>query len=509
MVSRRTPRLGHNLVASFGGRGWSALVQLLSVPAVLHLLGLEAFGIVGIYLALAGLLGLLDLGLGTALNREFATRRDGSPADSAAMSVILVRLELFFWIGTALLALAVSFALPAIGDRWLQPASLSGPALSDALHWAALATASQFPIALYVGGFLGLERQVELNGWLATFSTLRALGSVFVLWAIEPSLPVYFAWIAAINLVQCGVLALRIRQVLAPPLDVAPAPLAWRSIASFAGGVSIVALLGALLSQVDRLALSALAPLAEVGAYTLAWSAAGAILLLVAPVSAAVFPRLTRVLASGDLDALGSIYRLSCQLMTVIVAPAAFALMFFAEPLLVAWTHNPDAASLAAYPAAVLAAGSLLNALAHLPWQLQLAAGWTRLALGINVAAVFVVAPLTVALAATHGSEGAAWGWLALNSLYIAVGVPLMHRRLLRGYGLRWLLVDTAAPAAAAATVLGGACAISMDTGLSASGIVLVAVAAAAVAMAASLLAAPALRALLVERLTTLRQSAT
>ena len=64
-----TSRLRRNLLASFAARVWVAAISLAFVPIYLHAMGVEAYGLVGLYVALQSLLTLLELGLGTALNR--------------------------------------------------------------------------------------------------------------------------------------------------------------------------------------------------------------------------------------------------------------------------------------------------------------------------------------------------------------------------------------------------------------------------------------------------------
>ena len=61
-----------NIVANIAGKGWAALLSLAVLPAYVHFLGIEAFGLIGFFLSLMAILSLLDLGLGTALNRQFA-----------------------------------------------------------------------------------------------------------------------------------------------------------------------------------------------------------------------------------------------------------------------------------------------------------------------------------------------------------------------------------------------------------------------------------------------------
>jgi O-antigen/teichoic acid export membrane protein len=420
----------------------------------LKLLGTEGFAVVGAYLALVALLGLLDLGLGTTLNREFARRRNGGPAEAATMHRVLVLIERAYWAAAALMAVTLWLSLPYAAGIWLGQTYGGDRSLVTAFAWMGLALASQFPVALYLGGFLGLERQVELNVLLATFSTLRATGAVVALVFIEPTLPTLFACITASNVLQCLVMAWRLRACLPPRRDAKPAALAWATMARFSGGVSATMVLGVLLTQVDRFVLGSIVPLSIFGAYALAWSAASALLMLVSPISTAVFPRLSHAFAAGSTSELASVYRLSSQLVTVAVAPCALALAFFSERILLVWSGAPAVSADASIPLSLLAVGTLLNAMMQLPYLLQLAAGWTSLSLKFNIAASLFMPPLVMTLAYSHGAAGAAFGWVLLNLFYLALIPPLMHKHLLPGTATRWIFMDTLLPAVASGIVV-------------------------------------------------------
>ncbi len=48
------------------------MMSLAFVPVYIKLLGIEAYGLIGFFLTLVAILSLLDLGLGTTLNRRLA-----------------------------------------------------------------------------------------------------------------------------------------------------------------------------------------------------------------------------------------------------------------------------------------------------------------------------------------------------------------------------------------------------------------------------------------------------
>src|ERR1017187_5737326 len=64
--------LRNNVVANYSGQGWSALMGLAFVPVYIRYLGIEAYGLIGIFALLQVWLALLDMGMRPALAREMA-----------------------------------------------------------------------------------------------------------------------------------------------------------------------------------------------------------------------------------------------------------------------------------------------------------------------------------------------------------------------------------------------------------------------------------------------------
>jgi O-antigen/teichoic acid export membrane protein len=138
----------------------------------------------------------------------------------------------------------------------------------------------------------------------------------------------------------------------------------------------------------------------------------------------------------------------------VLVLAATVVLMAFAPQILQLWLGVPDTVARTHRLVTVLAAGTAMNGLMHIPYALQLASGWTTLTMVTNALALCLLVPATILLAREFGPIGAAWVWVALNAGYILIQVPIMHRRLLVGEQWRWYGIDVALPLAAA-----GACA--------------------------------------------------
>ncbi len=89
-----------------------------------------------------------------------------------------------------------------------------------------------------------------------------------------------------------------------------------------------------------------------------------------------------------------------------------------------------------------------------LPYALQLAHGWTSLGLRINAGLMVLLVPTIALLTPRYGPIGGAAAWVLLNALYMLVGVPLTHRKLLKGEMRTWFTVDIFPPVAAALAIV-------------------------------------------------------
>jgi len=444
-----------NIIANVAGRGCSALLSLVVIPIYIHFLGIEAYGLIGFFLSLMAVLSLLDLGLGTALNRQFA-QYSAQSGRAQEMRDLLRTLEIIYWligiaIGTMMAALA-----PVIAAYWIKPQLLTADTVMQALAMMGIAVAFQWPRALYAGGLMGMQRQVAFNLLSSITGTVNGIGGVLVVWLVSPTIQALVAWSMTISLVDTlltGLLLWRSlpkgcerpafnRQLLA---DI------WR----FAAGMTGISITSVIQTQLDKMILVKVLPLDAFGYYSLAWRLAEGLRYLVGPISAAFFPRFSQSLLIENPRDLARLYHRGCQLISVVVLPLAVVLMLFPYELLLLWTRDRSIAENAHLVLSLLTAGAVLNALASLPYSLQIASGWTQLSLIVNTVSVVLLAPLIYFMSVKYGGVGAAIVWVIFNAFYVLVGLYLMHRRLLRGELLRWYRVDVGQPLLAAAAVAG------------------------------------------------------
>jgi O-antigen/teichoic acid export membrane protein len=452
-VVPRAPNLVLNVLANFLGRGWAGIVSLIFVPIYIRFLGVDAYGLIGIYVSLLALLGVLDMGLSTTLSRQLA-RLSASPDAKGEARRLVRTMEVVYWTTGAAVGAGIIAISPLIAHHWVHSERIPPETVRHSIMIMGCVAAFEWPAALYSGGLTGLQRQVTLNVIRGGVGTLQALGAALIVWLISPTVIAYFAWQAAMMIVQAALLARALWWSLEPGGGPAKFDVALlRKNSAFAAGMTGIAFLATILTQLDKVILSRFLTLEEFGYYALAFNVANAVGMLVQPIFVAVFPRLSQVALTGDEGAAASLYHRTCQLLSVVVVPAAATIILFSREALVLWLRNPITADRTYGLLSVVLIGSVLNGIATMPFMLQLAYGWTRLSVVKNLLAVAVSVPLLLLLITRLGAMGGAIAWVVLNAGYVVLEVPIMHRRLLTGEMRRWYVTDNAMPMAVVAAI--------------------------------------------------------
>lgn len=451
-MNRRLP-LAWNVVANALGRGWTALLNLLAMPLVVHFLGPERFGLVGFALALMAVVAFMDQALSPLLLRSLAL-----PAGDGPRHADLVRsFESASWCCAAGIGGAIMAMAPAIAQHFLAgDTAVADGEKVGAIRLMGLWIAAFWPSLIYGSALVGLERQDVFVAVRAVFATVGAVGGLLLLWLVAPSLGLFLAAQALAALLTTLFLRRGVWRLLPGGSGGARfrADLLLRA-RGFAGGTLLIAFNGMVLTQAPGLIIAHLRPLAELAAYSLALLLGQqAVALPTQPVLASVPPRLVQCIGTGDDDRLAFDYQRFTSLIVFLGSPLVCGFVWFPREILRAWLGQ---ASPLVEPVARLlpwmALGTLFNSVMSLPYLTQIAAGWTRLGVVKNVVAVAFLVPSLLLLVPALGPRAAAIGWFALNLGYYLIEAPLMHRRILRGklwaFWLEWTLMPVVATLAA------------------------------------------------------------
>lgn len=441
-----------NIVANYVGQGWRALMSLAFVPLYIHYLGIEAYGLIGLFTVLQAWLALLDMGLRPVLSREMA-RFMGGAHDAQSIADLLRTTELLA------LAIAIFFAgIVWAGSGWLatdwvRTIEITTPVVAQAFALMGLVAALQFIESLFTSALSGLQRQVLQNAIAGFIATLRAVGAVGVLMWLSPTIQAFFVWQGIVSVISVGLFVAAIYTSLPRPARPARFSAASvKAVRTYAGGMVGITLLSFLLTQIDKILLSRQLPLDQLGHYLLAAVIAGSMSILATPVGAAYYPRFTELVACGDDLSLREAFHQTAQLTAVPLVAATVMLIMFGERLLLAWTHDAALSRDVAPLLGVIAIGTMFNGFMSVPYLLQLAHGWTSLSIKISCLAVAALVPAILFLVPRFGAMAAAAIWATLNVAYVLIGAQFVFERLLGSEKRSWYLQDIAFPLVAALT---------------------------------------------------------
>lgn len=438
--------LKKNIAANFVGSIWQAVMGLAFIPLYIKFMGIESYGLIGIFATLQAIFVLLDMGLGATLTREMA-RLSAIPGKGQEIRDLVRSLEIIYWFVAIFIGIVVMAISHFIAYHWVKAGQLSPQTIEQAIRIMGLVMALQWPASFYTGGLVGLQKQVLFNVINIGTSTLRGVGAVLILWLISPTIQAFFLWQIIISIINTCVLAFFLWHSLPHAQERASFQKSlitgvWR----FAAGMAGVSFSSTILLQMDKILLSKLLPLTEFGYYTFAASVAGVLYRLFSPIFSAYYPHLTEIVSRNDQSSLIKVYHQGCQLMAVVILPLALCMAMFSAELLEFWTNNHQLVARVSIVVTLLTMGNMFGALMNIPYALQLAYGWFSLTFYTNMIAVVILVPVVYFATQHWGMVGAATVWMALNIGYVLFQIQIMHRRLLIKEKMYWYINDVGKP---------------------------------------------------------------
>lgn len=436
------PRL--NLIAGIANSICTALAGLVMVPLYLRLLGIETYGLIGLFATAQALLSLLDFGLASTVTREMARK---SASGNMREARNLLHTTSIVYVATAILIFILIFGFSSVAaNHWFQSSQISASTMERAIVLMGVVVLCRWPSMLYQGVLIGIEQQVLSSCIAMLATTVGAIGSALILVYISQTIEALYVWQASIALVHSLTLHHVAWRVIGrdgnEKFNIDDLRSNWR----FSLGISAVAASAVLLTQMDKIVLSRLLTLEQFGQYALAATLVGGLYYLINPIFGIIYPRFSAIVTIGDVEKLARIYRMWTNMFAIAIFAIATFLSVFAKEILVLWTGNYIIASSVGPVVVLLTIGTALHGVMYFPYALQLSYGLTRLPLIINLILTVVLVPLIVILSQSFGAMGGAFAWLIFHMLYMLLGTWITHRYILKDVGMTWLIQDVGTP---------------------------------------------------------------
>lgn len=442
---RKPATLILNIAANYSAKLWGIASVYLFIPIYIKLLGVPAYGLIAFYAVALAVLFVTESGISATFGREAAREKDVRRLVDLLASMEFVLFAILGAVGTA-------FFLSAelIATRWLNTGNTVGTGVAvDSIRWMSIALVPQIAMALYVGGLMGLQKQVTANLLTVSFGVARSALVILPIFLFR-DVRVFFAWQAIVSWLFVLVMRGNLRLALSAAF--------WKSgvwsfkllrpLLGYACGMFAMALIAGINNQIDRLVVSKLLSLEDFSFYSLTAMLAQIPVILTTPIAMAVSPKLTGFAHDGNKAKLLETYEGFSVAIAAIGSAAAFGLFFFGDQIIAIWLHGQQTPQYMVPVLKTLAIGSLFLTLQLAPYYVSMAHGHTRTNVQLGLAALIFTVPAQIYLTHHYGVTGSSITWIVINIFaFFYLGVRLNYRFNSDGVA-RWFLRCTVPPVA-------------------------------------------------------------
>jgi O-antigen/teichoic acid export membrane protein len=396
-----------NIIANLIGKFFGILSNFLFIPLYIHFLGFEKYSIISFSLVIAGIMVILDAGLTATLSREFARmdipREEKQRIFKTLESVYLI--VIFICISTVFLLSSV------IAEQWLNLKEYNLDQASFFFKIISFDIGFQLLFRFYMGGLLGLENQVKANVYQVGWGMVRN-GFVVIAIMFLPTLETFFLWQTLSTVIFAILIKLSLEKTLngrySLALSITIEKIVFKRVWGFAGGMLLIALVAALNTQMDKIAISKLLSLESLGYYTLAISLSQGILVLVNPIATAILPRFTAQYSANKQKEASSLFKKVSIYVAILIFSIMANLTFFGEKIVWIWTGDMKLAEHISEFIPIVAMAYAMLSLQVIPYYIAIANGYTKLNNLLGIISLIVTLPGYWLVTKYYGAIGAA-----------------------------------------------------------------------------------------------------
>lgn len=458
----------NNILLAYATRAWSIVLALLLTPFYIKVLGIESYAIVGITISIQAMMCLFDFGFGGATTLSTASLI--AQEKKREINNLFRTGEILYWSAGILLFAVFLFSSNAVSNTWFSKVPDGLLDLKMVIPLMGGIVIAQWPCVFYNGGLLGLQRQDIVNKIQFFASTARALFTIGALVFFSPTIYAFLITQMCVGLVQTLISAGALWSLTEGGFWTSRFDLhMFIETGKKALKISVIAAVNILTLHIDKIVLSHYLELKTLGYYVFSWTLVHGVFGLCAILNTIFGPRFSLCVAKKEEGELLYAYHQGAQWMSIIIFPITLFFLFFSQEILTLWCKNPDVAQNSYRVASLLIAGTCLSCLGFMPHCFQLAHQWMRLTINMCIGSFVLYLPTMLILSFSYGIIGAAVSWILLQFFFLVIYVQRMHRRLIPGEKIKWLIEDVLLPFAGA-FIVAAACKWSLGSLVKKSG---------------------------------------
>lgn len=323
------------------------LISIVLVPFYLTYLGAEAYGLISFYVLIETLLSVFTKGVGSAFLREVAVR-DASDEGKKTLPNIVRTYETLYWAAGIIFGITLVIFSGFMSARWIKSETIPVPIVKDCLMLLSLRIAIALPKIIYQATLVGLQRQIIGNVLDIISTTLSSISMVVViiLWNSILGFFITQLFFACFNLLLFRYWLTKKVLINEHPAKEAKFEIKevinlWRISLNmiWVNGVNII------MSQLDRLFITTVLPIAALGIYNIGTSGGRLINIAFAPFLVAAYPQTIQIAAKGGITDLYKHLMRNLKVILILSLSAGLPLSFFSEEILTVWVKKPDLVS--------------------------------------------------------------------------------------------------------------------------------------------------------------------
>ncbi len=431
-----------SISANYVSQIYSAILNVILMPVYIKYMGTEAVGLIGFSLTLTMVFSLFDSFFSQNLIRQLALcSNDNSKSIARDLLRTVEIISLIFIIIFILLFFIFSHWL---STAWFKVLTTKIETVVISIKLIGILIGLRYFEGLYRNCLVGLNRIVILSKITIVSTTVRAVGTIWLLIFYSSDIHHFFIWqiiITSLTIIPLFLITMNYTGGMRITRKFSVDSLVKDK--SFSTGMLIHSILAVALTQGDKIVLSKLLTLTDFGYYSIASSVAGVVLMLVTPVTQTLFGRMVIEIESGSVKGLAFLFHYGCQFVTIFAGSFSMVVVFYSHSILNFWLGPLNVTTILPNLVAILVTANFIGGVLWMPNILQFAHKYTNLTIISNITAILLYFSLLFLIVPEYGSIGAGILLIATNCglLFISIYV-FMFKKFLSSERNNWLFID-------------------------------------------------------------------
>ena len=365
-----------NLLANIIGKLWNLLSIIIFTPFYIKFLDFDSYSIISFSVLLYSIITLVNAGMSASFSRELA-RKDVDLNEKIKTFDTLKTTYLFLVLTIIILVLLFS---DLIITNFIKTDKFSLEELRIIINIIGFGSAFQILFRFLNAGLIALEKQILANKLLISWGIFRN-AFVLILIYFYPSVEYFFIWQALITLIFSAIALYYLTVTLKGNFnfilffDINTIKRIWK----FTAGMFLISLISVLTQQSDKLILSNLVSINELGYYSLAFTLSILIVSSVSPFAVTMLPKLTAYFSEKNYKSAISLYTIFQKISLIIIFSISVNFIFFQYEILFMWLDNTDIAKTVSLFISFILIGYTFMAISVMPFNVAIANGYTVL----------------------------------------------------------------------------------------------------------------------------------